>query len=63
MVGVAPPIFGSYDAGIEMKEGLPVEGPPVVGPKVGVDPADFTVAGDVSVLPPWSKVIVLSTCP
>src|SRR5208282_2038571 len=63
MAGVTPAVFGSYDAGIEMKEGLPVEGPPLVGPKVGVDPADFTVAGDVSVLPPWSKVTVLSTCP
>ena len=63
MVGVTPPLFGSNDDGIEIKEGLPIEGPPLVGPKVGVDPADFTVAGDVSVLPPWSKVTVLSTCP
>lgn len=50
--GAAPPLFGSNDAGIEMKEGLPIEGPPLTGPKVGVDPADFTVPGDVSVLAP-----------
>lgn len=62
-VGETPAVFGSNDDGIEIKEGLPIEGPPLVGPKVGVDPADFTVAGDVSVLPPWSKVTVLSTCP
>ena len=40
---------------------LPIEGPAVIGPKVGVDPADFIVPGEVSVLAPWSKVMVLST--
>jgi len=33
-----------------MKDGLPIEGPALIGPKVGVDPADLTVAGDVSEL-------------
>jgi hypothetical protein len=44
-----------------MKEGLPMEGP-TVGPKVGVEEADLTVAGDVSALPLGSNVTVLSTC-
>lgn len=44
--------FGSYDAGIEINDGLPIEEPVLVGPKVGVDPADFAVAGEVSVLVP-----------
>jgi hypothetical protein len=61
-VGVDTILFGSYDAGIEMKEGLPIEGATFVGPKVGVEEADFTVAGDVSVLALGSKVTVLSTC-
>jgi hypothetical protein len=41
--------LGSKDVGIEMKEGLPIA-PLTVGPKVGVEPADFTVGGDVSEL-------------
>src|SRR5271169_3201432 len=43
IVGVAPPPFGSKDAGMEMKDGLPIEGPALIGPKVGVEPADLTV--------------------
>ena len=43
--------IGSYVAGIAMKDGLPREGPVLVGPNVGVDEADFAVAGEVSVLP------------
>ena len=61
-VGVVDILFGSYDAGIEMKDGLPIAGAEVVGPKVGVEEADFTVAGELSVLALWSNVIVLSTC-
>jgi hypothetical protein len=52
-------LFGSYDAGIEINEGLPIDCPPLIGPKVGVDEADFTVAEEVSAL--LSKVMVLST--
>jgi hypothetical protein len=49
-LGVVDVIFGSYEEGIEMKDGLPMEGPALIGPKVGVDPADLTVAGEVSEL-------------
>lgn len=52
--------FGSKEEGIEINEGLPIDGPPLVGPNVGVDPADLIVAGEVSVLFPGSKVTVLS---
>jgi hypothetical protein len=55
-------LFGSYDDGIEIKEGLPIDGPALIGPNVGVEEADFTVLGEVSVLFPWSKVTVLSPC-
>jgi hypothetical protein len=55
-------LLGSYEDGIEMNDGLPIDGPPLVGPKVGVEEADLAVAGEVSVLP-WSNVTVLSTWP
>ena len=50
-------MFGSYEEGIEMNDGLPVDCPPLIGPNVGVDEVDFTVPGEVSVL---SNVMVLS---
>jgi hypothetical protein len=49
-LGVVAVLFGSNDEGMEMNDGLPMEGPALIGPKVGVDPADLTVAGEVSEL-------------
>jgi hypothetical protein len=46
-----------------MKDGLPMDVAALVGPNVGVDPADLMVAGDVSVLVFGSKVTVLSPRP
>ena len=52
--------FGSKDEGIAINEGLPTEAPETVGAKVGVELADFMVAGEVSVLLFGSKVTMLS---
>jgi hypothetical protein len=52
IVGVVD-MLGSKEDGIDMKDGLPIEAFAfAVGPKVGVDDADFAVAGEVSVLFP-----------
>jgi hypothetical protein len=48
---VAVVLLGSNDDGIEMNDGLSMDGPTLVGPKVGVEDADFAVTGDVSALP------------
>jgi len=42
--------LGSKEVGMEMNDGLPTAPLPTVGPKVGVEPADFTVGGEVSEL-------------
>jgi len=59
-VVAVPEPLGSKEVGIDMNDGLPIVAP--IGPKVGVDPADFIVAGELSALALGSKVMVLSSC-